>query len=410
MRAFSNRALRLAVAVAAIASLAAPAFATSHRAHGQAHKRPAKVRVRPAPVVIDPAQLARAAFYSGDVEGAFQLATESSERWIAGLSAFRLGRFADARTYFDAVSIDGTEEEWLRAGAAFWAARSAIADGAPEVAATYLQAAAQRPWTFYGMLAEAQLGIEPQARFATPPLSPMRPIAAAMTAMLIKVSTREPAQPAEEQRQSPALGGFGPREFPTPVLQPTDGFTLDPALVYAIVRQESRFNPDAVSRAGAVGLMQIMPGTAALTTGDDSFKRNSRPLRDPSTNLRIGQDYFVWLLQHGVGDDLMSAIAAYNAGPGTLLKTQAMLGGNADPLMVIECLPAQETRAYVEKVMANYWLYRRQFGAPTASLDALAAGASKVSATLEHAVTAPAPPAAPEVTLAAAVTPAVVAP
>src|SRR5690349_4692869 len=97
MRAFSNRALRLAVTV-----------------------------------VIDPAQLARNAFYSGDVATAFSLATEASERWIAGLSAYRLGQFADARTFFDAVAFDVAEDDWLRAGAAFWAARSSIAAGAPE--------------------------------------------------------------------------------------------------------------------------------------------------------------------------------------------------------------------------------------------------------------------------------------
>jgi soluble lytic murein transglycosylase-like protein len=410
MRAFSNRALRLAVTVVAVASLAAPALGATHRKHGSAHKRPAKVRIHKAPVVIDPAQLARSAFYSGDVATAFSLATEASERWIAGLSAYRLGQFADARTFFDAVAFDVAEDDWLRAGAAFWAARSSIAAGAPEAAASYLQVAAQRPWTFYGMIAEAQLGLEPQAQFSGPPLSPVRPIASAMTAMLIKVSTAEPAQPVEEQRSWPMVGRFGSTDFPTPVLQPQGGFTLDPALVYAIVRQESRFNPDAISRAGAVGLMQVMPGTAAQTTGDESFKRDTRPLRDPATNLRIGQDYFVWLLQHGVGDDLMTAVAAYNAGPGTILKTQAMLGENADPLLVIECLPAQETRAYVEKVMANYWMYRRQFGARTASLDAVAAGSLKVSAMLEHAVTAPTLPVAatapaPEVTLAAAVSP-----
>ena len=58
--------------------------------------------------------------------------------------------------------------------------------------------------------------------------------------------------------------------------------------------------------------------------------------------------------------------------------------------MVMESLPPQETRTYVKRVMANYWLYRRQFGAPTASLDAVAAGALKVSANLEHQVAAPA--------------------
>jgi soluble lytic murein transglycosylase len=403
-----------------------------------------------------PSPAARQAFYSGDVETAFKLAAQSSERWVAGLSAFRLGRFADARSFFDAVAVDETEDEWLRAGGAFWAARSVIAEGAPEYAPAYLQAAAQKPWTFYGMLAEAELGLEPQARFDATPLAPVRPIAEAVTSMLIKVSTAptptaakvsyvetadctdlvrtdprarraaaliqlgrmpEAAREIEmglaearsdlvkaewanlaqqvsvpsERVRTQAPGGFDPSAFPTPKLEPKDGFTIDPALVYAIVRQESRFNSDAHSRAGAIGLMQIMPDTAAQTTGDDNYRRIAKSLRDPATNLRVGQDYFSWLLNHGVGDDLLAAIAAYNGGPGSPLKTAAQIGTDSDSLMLIESLPAQETRAYVEKVMANYWLYRRQFGAPTATLDALAGGGKRVSSALDQAVTLPSP-------------------
>jgi soluble lytic murein transglycosylase len=145
----------------------------------------------------------------------------------------------------------------------------------------------------------------------------------------------------------------------------------------------------------------LMPETAAITAGDNSLRRNSKALRDPSLNLRLGQDYFAWLLQHGVGDDILSAVAAYNSGPGTILKTQAQLGGSGDPLMTMECLPAQETRAYVEKVMAGYWLYRRQLGAQTASLDALASGAIRIPMNLEQAAKLPNPPTPPDVTLAA---------
>jgi soluble lytic murein transglycosylase-like protein len=400
-----------------------------------------------------PSPAARQAYYSGDVEAAFKLAAQSSERWVAGLAAFRLGKFADARSFFDAVAVDETEDEWLRAGAAFWAARSVIAEGSPEYAPAYLQAAAQKSWTFYGMLAEAELGLEPQARFDIGPLSNLRPFADAMTTMLIKVATaptptamkaayvetadctdlvrtdprarraaaliqlgrmteaarevelglaeaksdqarrewaslaQEVSAPAERTRAAPA-GSFDPTAFPIPALNPKDGFTIDPALVYAIVRQESRFNSDAHSRAGAIGLMQVMPDTAAMTTGDDNYRRIAKSLRDPSTNLRVGQDYFAWLLNHGVGDDLLAAVAAYNGGPGSPLKTAAQIGSDTDSLMLIESLPAAETRNYVERVMANYWLYRRQFGADTKSLDAVA-GAGKASAMLEQPVKLP---------------------
>lgn len=77
-------------------------------------------------------------------------------------------------------------------------------------------------------------------------------------------------------------------------------------------------------------------------------------------------------------------MAAYNGGPGTLLKTAKMVGDEGDSLMVIESLPSQETRNYVEKVMAGYWTYRKKFGLDTKTLDALAQGARSVDARLDR--------------------------
>src|SRR5262249_22614664 len=110
-------------------------------------------------------------------------------------------------------------------------------------------------------------------------------------------------------------------DYPTPDLQPKEGFTLDRALVYAIVRQESRFNPLAVSPVGAVGLMQLMPDAAVKAAGDDKLRSDRTPLLDAAYNLRLGQDYFTWLLEKGVGHDLVHAVAAYNAGPSTVANT-----------------------------------------------------------------------------------------
>lgn len=401
-------------------------------------------------IIGAPSPAARNAFYSGDAETAFRLAANSGERWIAGLSAFRLGHFDDARRFFEMVAGDVDEDDWLRAGGAYWAARAVIAAGAPQLAPDYLSAAAQRPWTFYGMLAEAQLGMEPAIRFDGPVAPVFQTVVDPLANLLVKASTRsQAAAPAadpfsidpeverlvhEDSRahraaalmqlgrideasqeitlglaqagedeaaklrwtklgqelsvpidgaKAASLGGFNPADYPTPPLEPKDGFTIDPAMVYAIVRQESRFNPEAVSRTGAVGLMQLMPETAARTAGNPKLK--ARQLQDPSLNLRLGQDYFAWLLQNGVGDDIVAAVAAYNGGPATLLKTQQQLGGQTDALMLIESLPAQETRAYVEKVLAGYWLYRRQFGGKTPSLEALASGVPHISAALDQA-------------------------
>jgi soluble lytic murein transglycosylase-like protein len=171
--------------------------------------------------------------------------------------------------------------------------------------------------------------------------------------------------------------------YPTPDLQPLQGFTVDKALVYAVVRQESAFNPGAVSPKGAVGLMQILPQSAALTTGEDRLKRDASPLFDAGYNLRVGQDYLTWLMQHGMGYDLLRVVAAYNGGPGMVAKTLQALGPDADDLLLIESLPAFETRAYVQKVMAGYWTYRRLFGEGTRTLDALATGAGQADARLD---------------------------
>jgi soluble lytic murein transglycosylase-like protein len=153
--------------------------------------------------------------------------------------------------------------------------------------------------------------------------------------------------------------------------------------VYAIVRQESAFNPLAVSPKGAVGLMQLMPDSAARAAGDDKLKTDTSPLLDPATNLRVGQDYFTWLMQNGTGYDLIKTVAAYNGGPALVARTAQMLGPQVDDLLLMECLPAAETRAYVQRVMAGYWTYRRQFGEDTRTLTALAAGAQEVDARLD---------------------------
>ena len=161
-------------------------------------------------------------------------------------------------------------------------------------------------------------------------------------------------------------------------------FTIDKSLVYAITWQESRFNGLAVSRVGAVGLMQLMPHSAAYVSGDASLATNPIPLYDTGKNLALGQSYVTWLEENAADYDILRTIAAYNAGPGALARTESLVGPDADSLMVIESMPAAETRNYVKKVMAAYWCYRRQFGAPTRTLDALASDMRSVDVRLDR--------------------------
>jgi soluble lytic murein transglycosylase-like protein len=182
----------------------------------------------------------------------------------------------------------------------------------------------------------------------------------------------------------------GGEDYPLPPLDPVGGFTIDKAMVYALVRQESRFDPMAVSAAGAMGLMQVRPSSAADVVGDDKLLADNSPLFDPAYNLRAGQDYFTWLMDRGVkSPDLLRAVAAYNGGPATLNRTAAQLGADCDTLLLIESLPFKETRNYVEKVMASYWTYRRLMGAENKTLDAVASGARTVDFRLDPQVVAP---------------------
>ncbi len=364
---------------------------------------------------------AREAFYSGDARRAYQLAVSVGERWIAGLAAWRLGEFTHARDYFAALARDEGEDSWLRAGAAFWAARSADRLGDPVNARLYLKLAAAAPHTFYGMIAERQMELAQQAaapedRIGELLLTNWRPseqevarfinsnARAHRAAALAQIGRFDEAR--QEVRAGLSLarnsderhnwnglaaamgavsGAISPRyqslgDYQTPHLNPRDGFTVDRALVYAIVRQESSFDPRAVSPVGAMGLMQVMPASAQMVERKTELKRiRASMLLDPGMNLRVGQDYIAYLMDRGVGVDLLRIVAAYNAGPGAVLSTIQKVG-DKDPLLLIECLPALETRNYVEKVVQAYWTYKKIFGEATPTLDAVASGAQLIDA------------------------------
>jgi soluble lytic murein transglycosylase-like protein len=366
---------------------------------------------------------ARLAFYSGDVRTALDLAAQVGERWIAGLAAYRLNDYAQAQDYFTQIAQDPEEDAWLRSASAFWASRSAGAQGDVTGSSEFLRLAAQAPQTFYGMIAQRQLQLaanvattgrlipaaytqrqpEPQlARFTSSNERAHR--AAALTQIgrfdearqelrvglatartpddrnLWKTLTRAlgaaPVQAARPGYQ--VLGG----SYPIPDFAPATSFTIDRALVYAIAYQESRFNPMAVSPKGAMGLMQLMPASAAEVTGDDRLKSKPSKLFDPAVNLHAGQGYLTWLMERGVGYDLFRTVAAYNGGPGAVQKAISQVGQD-DPLLLIECLPAQETRDYVEKVVASYWTYKKMFGEDARSLDAIASGAKLADVRLD---------------------------
>ena len=168
------------------------------------------------------------------------------------------------------------------------------------------------------------------------------------------------------------IAGFEGAMYPIPPWQPTGGFTVDRALVYAFMRQESAFNPKARSVVGAMGLMQLMPSTARLVATRYIPDQGGGNPYDPATNMALGQAYIAQLLS-GADDNLVRTTAGYNGGPGNVMKWDGTLNAAQDPLLYIASIPLNETRDFVQRVLANYWLYQVRLGQPTPSLDQIAA-------------------------------------
>ncbi|MFQ5586277.1 MAG: transglycosylase SLT domain-containing protein [Thermodesulfobacteriota bacterium] len=139
-------------------------------------------------------------------------------------------------------------------------------------------------------------------------------------------------------------------------------YGVDPLLIYAVIMQESGFDPESFSRAGAMGLMQIMPATGEyIADGMGELNGlNRHNLFHPETNIHFGAWYLRRLLERFDGS-VPYALAAYNAGPGRVSSwLEGRQGGDMDEF--IEDIPFRETRNYVKKVLGYYDAYRRLYG------------------------------------------------
>jgi soluble lytic murein transglycosylase-like protein len=185
--------------------------------------------------------------------------------------------------------------------------------------------------------------------------------------------------------KSPDQQFINDQDYPMPELHARGGITVDKALIYAVIRRESAFNPKAVSWVGAYGLMQVMPATAGEIEGDERLRRMPAMLFEPSINLRVGQDYLARLMgMGGIEGDILRAVAAYDGGSLPVTTTLKQLPSDADAILLIESIPVPESRDYVKRVMASYWIYRRLMGKETRTLDAVAAGAHTVNIALDQ--------------------------
>jgi soluble lytic murein transglycosylase len=153
------------------------------------------------------------------------------------------------------------------------------------------------------------------------------------------------------------------QRFPTPlreaVLAQSRRSGVDPAYVYGLIRQESRFIMDARSHVGASGLMQIMPATAKWTAQRLGVPYGPGMINDRDTNLRLGTGYLRLLLDDFEGSQALAA-AAYNAGPGRPRRWRD--GPELDPAAWAETIPFAETRDYVKKVLSNAVYYAAVLG------------------------------------------------
>ncbi len=162
-----------------------------------------------------------------------------------------------------------------------------------------------------------------------------------------------------EDLPRPVWEGLFPRAYWDDMKRYSSGNQLDPFLVAALVRQESEFNPAAISRANAIGLMQLLPSTGRKMARELHVRYSLGMLTLPGANLQLGTRYFHQLLDKFDGN-IEYALAAYNAGTDRVEDWKAA-GNFRDIPEFVESIPFTETREYVQAIMRNAQVYRRLY-------------------------------------------------
>jgi soluble lytic murein transglycosylase len=170
---------------------------------------------------------------------------------------------------------------------------------------------------------------------------------------------------AMDVKQLPAeyWQGLFPRPYWDSLRRNADENGLDPYLVSALIRQESEFNPSAVSHSNALGLMQLLPSTGkgeAKQLGLKGYNQDS--LFDPNVNIELGTRYFRKMVDHFNGQ-VEYALAAYNAGDNRVEEWRSA-GSYRDIDEFVESIPFTETREYVQAIVRNAEVYKRVYGTP----------------------------------------------
>ena len=324
--------------------------------------------------------------------------------FLAGWIALRhLRKPADALKHFQTL-YDGVSTDISRSRAAYWLGRTHEAAGRAKDANEWYGRAAAYGQTFYGQLAARKLP-GGAARLPTDPVASDADRQALSGRELVTVA-RYIGQAGDFERTRPfllRLAGMvtGPGEtallaqlagelqrpdiavtiarravaqgvtlfdasFPVVELGATG--SIERALALALSRQESSFNTAAVSSSGALGLMQLLPGTARDVAGRLGLPFIQEKLtRDPGYNVALGSQYLAEMLQR-FGGSYEIALAAYNAGPNRVVRWLDTIGdprsGKIDMVDWIEMIPFRETRNYVQRVMEGVGVYRDRLNGP----------------------------------------------
>ncbi|HEX7390804.1 MAG TPA: lytic transglycosylase domain-containing protein, partial [Acidiphilium sp.] len=363
-------------------------------------------------------EVARHLFSRGEYQQAFDVASKAAHEgsdavwradFVAGLAAWQLHHIDQALPYFTAAASarDGSAGE--HAAGAFWAARASLRLRQPDAYLRWLGQAADAKGSFYGMLAGRLLGhglggtglgaslseadieavaAQPNGALAFGLIQAGRPedaadalrslwpaiqsqpgLGRAVMGVAARAGLIDVAIAAERTLPGSEIAGLN---LPLPSLHPQGGFSVDPSLIYALARTESGFDPDAVSAAGARGLMQLMPATASAMARRNGISGSHV---DPSVNLALGQSYLKYLGdQPGVSRNLLDILASYNAGPVAASAWERTIKDGGDPLVFLESIPNATTRRFVTQVLTDSWIYAEEIGSTPESLDAMAEG------------------------------------
>src|SRR5262245_14100858 len=324
-------------------------------------------------------------------------------RWRAAWMRWLAGDISAAERAFAALAERTRENP--RAAAEYWRARALERLGRSDEARALLAHIADHHWTsYYGGLAAERLG-RPAPDPVPPPAPPLPPFPPGIggthgeraRALLglglhrfarLEVDMLGPDVPARTRLDAyHAVGAIGPAlrlahamrphgsprplaEYLYPlgywdaVLRAARAHRVDPFFVVAVIRQESQFDPDAVSPVGARGLMQLMPATARRIRQEGGRSLPpSDALQDVGTNVDIGVELLAQLLARYAGSQA-KALAAYNGGEDAVVKWERRYAGR-DPDEFVELISYRETRDYVKAVLRNYRLYRLLYAAPS---------------------------------------------